>query len=275
MHNPICVTCGTQFPERDGPPERCPICEDERQFVGWQGQQWTTLEAMRGQYRNTIHEEEPGLFSIRTEPSFGIGQRAFLLQTPEGNVLWDCITLLDEETRERVTELGGIREIAIPHPHYYSAMVEWSRAFGDAPIHLHEADKRWVMRPDPCIRFWTGESRELLPGITLVRSGGHFEGFQVLHWAAGADGRGVLLAGDQPQVCMDRRWVSFLYSYPNYIPLGAAPVRRIVASLEPFPFDRLYGAFQGRSVDSDAGAAVARSAERYLRYLEEDASKRP
>ena len=262
----ICVTCGTQFPATTAAPSRCPICEDERQYVGWDGQAWTTLDAMRGRYRNTIRSEERHLHSLRTEPKFGIGQRAFLLQTDAGNLLWDCVTLLDEETRAKVQELGGIRAIAISHPHYYSTMVEWSRAFGDVPIYLHEADRQWVMRPDERIRYWRGDTEELWGGLRLVRTGGHFEGFQVLHWPGGAEGRGVLLSGDQPQVCADRRWVSFMWSYPNMIPLPPGDVRRIVRALEPFAYDRLYGAFAGLTVAAEAKSVVTRSAERYLRF---------
>jgi hypothetical protein len=221
----LCVTCGTQFPESSQPPEHCPICEAERQYVGLDGQKWTTLESLRSSHKNIIKQEEPGLYSINTEPRFGIGQRAFLIQTPKGNVLWDCVALIDDATTARVRELGGIAEIAISHPHYYTSMVEWSRAFGNAPIHLHEAERPWVMRPDPCIRFWTGRTHELCDGLTLVSTGGHFEGYQVLHWPSGANGRGVLMAGDQPQICMDPRQVTFMYSYPNYIPLNATAIR--------------------------------------------------
>ena len=137
----LCVTCATQFPESAKPPEHCPICEDERQYVNPDGQAWTTLEKLRTTHKNTIKKEEEGLYSINTEPKFGIGQRAFLIQTPKGNLLWDCVGLIDDATVSRVKELGGIAEIAISHPHYYTAMVEWSRAFGNAPIHIHEAER--------------------------------------------------------------------------------------------------------------------------------------
>jgi hypothetical protein len=264
--NPICVTCGVQYPAGP-PPQRCLICEDERQYVGWDGQQWTTLEQMRSKYRNAVTEEEPGLWSIITQPQFAIGQRAFLLQTDAGNILWDCITLLDEPSAAEITARGGLAAIAISHPHYYSSMLEWSRVFGDVPIYLHQADYQWAVRRDGNIHYWSGASRQIHPGVTLIHSPGHFDGFQVLHWAAGAAGRGVLLAGDQPQVAMDRRWVSFLYSYPNMIPLPASAIARIVATLEPWPFDRLYGAFAGRVVRHGAKDAVRRSAERYLRAI--------
>lgn len=135
MHS-ICVTCGTQFAEAASEPEHCPICEDERQYLGFGGQRWTTLEALRRDHRNEFAPQEPGLTALRTTPGFAIGQRAFLVQSPGGNVLWDCLTLLDDETIARVRALGGIAAIAISHPHYYSAMVEWARAF-DAPIYLH------------------------------------------------------------------------------------------------------------------------------------------
>src|SRR5258708_24758060 len=163
--NPICLTCGTQFDA--GSPAACPICEDSRQFVGWNGQQWTTLEELQQRFKNVIVEEAPRLTSIHTEPHFAIGQRAFLLEAAIGNVLWDCIPLFDEETVAAVRARGGIAAIAISHPHYYSTMVEWSRAFGDAPIYLHEDDQQWVMRHDGNVQFWRGATRELFDGITL------------------------------------------------------------------------------------------------------------
>jgi hypothetical protein len=265
--NSVCVTCGTQFPESPQPPEHCPICEDERQFVGFHGQQWTTLDDLRKNHRNLIRDEEPALHSIYTEPNFAIGQRAFLIETPEGNLLWDCITLLDDATRAFVSERGGLRTIAISHPHYYTSMAEWSHAFGNIPVYLHDADREWVMRPDPAIEFWIGETKPLFGGLALFRCGGHFPGGTVLHWPQGASGKGALLTGDVIQVAMDRRWLSFMYSYPNYIPLNAAVVRHIVEVVHPLPFDRIHGAFPERTVFTDAKVAISRSAERYLKAI--------
>jgi len=205
---------------------------------------------------------------IGVEPAFAIGQRALLVQTPEGNVLWDCISLLDEQIVNYINDLGGIAAIAISHPHYYSSMVEWSRAFGGAPIHLHADDRAWVMRPDSGIAFWEGEAKELLPGLSLVRCGGHFAGGTVLHSADGQGGRGVLLSGDIVQVVSDRRFVSFMYSYPNLIPLPATSVRRIADALAPYPFERIYGAWFETVVQRDGATALRRSAERYLAALD-------
>ncbi|MDQ2784154.1 MAG: MBL fold metallo-hydrolase [Chloroflexota bacterium] len=263
----ICKTCGVQFAATTQPPEQCPICDDERQYIGPNGQQWTTLPALRDGYHNVINLVAPGLTGVGTYPSFAIGQRALLVQTPAGNVLWDCISLLDDPTIVAVRALGGIAAIAISHPHFYSAMVEWSAVF-DAPIYLHADDRQWVMRPDPAIVFWAGETHPLMDGITLIRCGGHFAGSAALHWVAGAAGRGALLTGDTIQVVADRRYVTFMCSYPNSIPLPASAIRRIVAAVAPFSFDTLYGGWWDRIVTPDAKGAVTRSAERYIGKIE-------
>src|SRR5947199_9915215 len=195
MSNSICTTCGTQYTEPDQPPAACAICEEPRQYVKNTGQQWTTLEKLQLTHRNSIKHKEPGLIGIGIDPRFAIGQRALFLRTPKANVLWDCLPLLDQAVVEAIKALGGISAIAISHPHYYSSMVECSRAFGGVPIYLHAADRQWVMRPDDAIVFWEGETRTLDDGLTLIRCGGHFDGGMVLHWASGANGRGALLTG--------------------------------------------------------------------------------
>ncbi len=270
MPNFICTTCGTQHAEGEQPPAQCAICVDDRQYVKPTGQQWTTHDMLRRTNRNSIRFEEPDLIGIGVEPSFAIGQRALFVRTPKGNVLWDCVPLLDPALVESVRALGGISAIAISHPHYYASMVEWSRAFGDVPIYLHLADRQWVMRPDDSITFWDGQTNSLGEGLTLIRCGGHFEGGTVLHWQAGVGGKGALLTGDIIQVVADRKHVSFMFSYPNYVPLSAAKVERIVQAVEPFEYVRVYGAFWDMVIEHGAKAAVRRSAERYLRALAGD-----
>lgn len=253
--------------EGDGedPPERCPICDDERQYVGWDGQRWTRLADLRAEGRcNRFAEEGPGLVGIGTEPSFAIGQRALLVETPDGNVLWDCISYLDDDTVAEITRRGGLAAVAISHPHYYGVLAEWSAAFGGVPVWIHEADREWLGRTDGCVRLWSGDRVSIGPGLTLVNCGVHFRGGTVLHWAGGDGGRGALLSGDIFQVVMDRRWVGFMYSYPNLIPERPSVVERAVALVHDLPFDSIYGAWWGRNVRGGAKQALARSAERYL-----------
>lgn len=259
---PICVTCGVQY---GAPRENCPICDDERQYVGWGGQRWTSLAEVRAGRRGVLREEGPGVVGIGAEPSTAIGQRALLVRAETGNVLWDCITHLDDDLVAEVTALGGISAIAVSHPHFYGSMVEWARAF-DAPVYIHSADRQWVARPDDAVRFWHGDTLEIAPGLTLVNAGVHFAGGTVLHWRDAEQGRGALFSGDIVGVVMDRAWVSFMYSFPNYIPERPAAIRRVLRLLEPFSFDRIYGAWWGRVVAGDGSAAVRRSAARYLRF---------
>ena len=266
MENLICMQCGTQFAETTGPPQACPICEDERQFVRQAGQACTTLKRLVADHHNHFEDEAPHLLGIGTEPEFAIGQRALLLQSRGGNLLWDCVSLLDDETVAEVSARGSIRAIAISHPHFYSSMIEWGDRF-DAQIFLHAKDRQWVMRQSPRIQFWEGTTFPLWDELTLINCGGHFEGGTVLHWLKGANGKGALLTGDIITVVPDRRYVSFMRSYPNLIPLGPVAIRRIVERVEPFSFEQIYGGWWQANVLADAKAAVARSAERYLRAI--------
>jgi glyoxylase-like metal-dependent hydrolase (beta-lactamase superfamily II) len=203
----------------------------------------------------------PDLFGLSTVPQFAIGQRALLVVTPAGNVLWDCLSFLDSATVDTIRAFGGISAIAVSHPHFYSAVANWGRVF-DCPVLLHDADREWHVDPDPCIEFWTGDTRQVLPGITLHRLGGHFPGSSVLHWAE----RRTLLTGDTVLVTPDRRHVALMWSYPNLVPLPAAEVGRIGQRLDALDFDALYSAFWDRGdIERDAKAAVQRSVHRYVR----------
>jgi hypothetical protein len=256
----LCKACGIQYPDSAAPPEHCVICEDERQFVPNAGQEWVTPEELAVRRFNAFRKVAPGLYGISTTPQFAIGQRAFLTITPDGNVLWDCISFLDEATIEIVRALGGIKAIALSHPHFYSAMATWGQTF-DCPVLVHEADRKWVVAPDSCIRFWNGEIMEVLSGISLHRIGGHFPGSSVLHLAD----RRTLLSGDTVLVTWDRQHVSFMWSYPNYVPLPAAEVKRIGERFRALTFDSLYSAFWERGdIEQGAKTAVERSVRRHI-----------
>jgi hypothetical protein len=262
---PVCVTCGALYPEADDAPRECRICEDERQWVPESGQKWTSLEELSAEHRNEIRKEDAELFGIGIDPEFAIGQRMLLLESASGNVLWDMIPLCTDEAVAEVLQRGGVAAIAISHPHYYSGLLEWSHALGDVPILLHAADREWVTRPDPLVEHWDGETYELTGGLTLLRLGGHFAGGTVLHWPDGADGHGALLSGDIVQVLPHHRSVTFMWSYPNMLPLPTSEVQRIVGTLEEFEFDRIWGAWWGRVIRSDAMNVIRQSAERYVR----------
>jgi glyoxylase-like metal-dependent hydrolase (beta-lactamase superfamily II) len=255
----------------EGPaPAACAICADDRQFVGvggHDGQRWVTMSELAADHRNDVVEEEPGLVGVVTRPRLGIGQRALVVRRPGGNLLWDCLSVVDDRTVDTLRDLGGVATIALSHPHFYGACVEWSERFGGAPIYIHEDDASWAQRPSATYRFWAGEEVAPVPGLRLLRLGGHFPGSSAVLWPDGAGGRGVLLSSDTLQVVPDRRFVSVMWSYPNHVPVDLATLDAIASRLDGLAFDRIYGAFPGNVVRSGGKEAVTRSFARYRRHL--------
>ena len=237
------------------------ICEVDGQYVPPTGQVWTTLQRLLREGEHVVITElEPDLYGLSSIPKVGIGQRAMLLRTPEGNLLWDPTGYVDEQAATAVQDLGGVAVIATSHPHMFGAQTSWSRMLGGPPVLVNEADRHWVQREDPSIRVWSGEE-EVLPGVTLRTIGGHFPGSAVVHWD-----RGVVLSGDTVFPGPSQRWVTFQRSFPNDIPLSAAVVRRVADRVCERPFDRMYGNL-GNVIPEDARGAVLRSAERYIGWV--------
>lgn len=260
----LCRACAVEHAEPL--PEVCRICADERQYVPPDGQRWVSLQDLQDDgTRAEVTELEPDLYGVSTDPTVGIGQLTKIVRTPVGNLLWDPIGYLDDTLVSRVVGLGPVAAIVASHPHMYGVQVEWSRALGGVPVLIADADREWVMRPDAAIETWSG-TREVLPGITLLQTGGHFPGSACVHWAGGADGAGVLLAGDTIMANPDRVSVSFLRSYPNRIPLSAAVVDRVATLVTRYPFARLYSNFDN-VVPADADAIVRRSADRHMAWV--------
>ena len=266
----ICGVCGNHYPEAGAPPTSCVICADERQWVPPGGPRWTTpAELAAGGHRCEVREVEPGLLGIGVSPPVGIGQRALVVVTPEGNLLWDPPGFLDEQAAAEVRRAGGLRAVSASHPHFYGAMAEWGREFG-ADVLVPEADAAWVTLPSPAIRTWSG-TLAVLPGVTLVQCGGHFPGSAVVHWADGAGGAGALLTGDTIFVTPGEDRVSFIWSAPNRLPLPEASVRGVVAAVDPYPFDRIYGGWWEPAIRRDARRVLHDSAGRYIQFLRGEA----
>lgn len=229
----VCSTCGQQT-DRSGaeqfdipPGERstCKVCDDPRQYVPASGQQWTTLRKLQEDRENEYHNEitpviegQDDLLSIVTKPTLAIGQRAVLYRSAKhGNILWDCITYLDDDTIERIRELGGIKTIAISHPHFYSSAITWAQVF-QADLWLHESDKEWLLRkPSERVKYWSG-TQTLIPdagdgqGAELVTVAGHFPGSAVLHLHE----KRAILTADSITV-VPSGGITLMWSYPNMV----------------------------------------------------------
>jgi glyoxylase-like metal-dependent hydrolase (beta-lactamase superfamily II) len=254
----ICVTCGLQHAASATPPASCAVCQDDRQYVGLAGQQWTT----HAQLAERLHvrvEDDDGLLGIGTVEPFAIPQRALVVRDAEATVMWDCISVV---TTEAVERLGPVDVIAISHPHFYSSMVEWSDAFGGVPILVHAADRDWIARSSAAVQLWDGDRHEVSAGITLVHLPGHFPGSSVL-WSHGGD-RPALLVGDSLHVTADRRHVTVMHSVPNFIPVGPGTIEDVRRNLDGLEFDDLYGFTWGLNVIGGARRAVDESLDRYL-----------
>lgn len=278
-----CATCGVEHAEPL--PEVCPICADERQFVPPSGQRWTSPAESRaaGAHLEFV-ELETDVVGIVQRSCPGIGQKPALIRTEHGNVLVEVPNMISDEAVASVRGWGGIAAIIASHPHMYGVQSLWSAAFDDAPVYVSAADERWLgLRPANTV-VWGGRGSdgrssggdgsggvdrsaevEILPGVRASQPGGHFPGSAVVHWTA-PDGAGVLFSGDTIGTVADPEWVTFMRSFPNWMPLSGAVVRRIADHVSRYEFDRLYGNFGG-CVPRDARAAVQRSAERYAAWV--------
>jgi glyoxylase-like metal-dependent hydrolase (beta-lactamase superfamily II) len=265
----ICATCGTRYAEAKQAGDDCAICNDDRQYVLESGQQWINYESITANHSIRISERDKELYDLRVVPAFAIGQRAFLVLSGGGNILWDCLPLLDEPTVAFIQAKGGLKGIAISHPHYYSLMAGWAKVF-NCPIYLHEADLQWIMDKQDHVELWNGSHKPLWDGMSLIHTPGHFAGSTVLYMPHHGS-QGSLLTGDSIFVSRDRKQVGFMYSFPNYVPMAPSYVRLIHERLSPLVFDSMYSAFDHLNIYTGAKEIFDWSVKRYLRQVGTDA----
>lgn len=258
----ICTACGTQYPPVNIAPELCTICMDDRQYIPEKGQTWTTLDELAGSYSIIIKKLKDSLFELKMAPSFAIGQRAFLVVTPGGNILWDCISLLNEPTVEFIKSKGGLKAIAFSHPHYYTTMNEWAGVF-DCPVYIHQKDEQWIMNKGSHISLWTGIEKGLWDGIRVINIGGHFPGSSILHVPFLSPGATVL-CGDTFYISPSKKHMAVMYSYPNRIPLPLQEVQRIKNQMLQLPFDSMHGFYEFQDIYLNAKEILEISLGKYV-----------
>ena len=260
----ICAACGTKYPDRRA---ACAICEDDRQYVPPDGQQWIELDAFAGRQKVIIKCDD-GVIGVGVDPLFAINQRALIVRGAAMSVMWESLSLVTDEAVAAITRDGPIDAIAISHPHFYAAMQDWSDALGGIPIYLHELDWEWAENVGvKNAEFWKDDEFELAPGMTLLRCGGHFPGSVALHWRDARRPAGALLSGDALQVSANCKHVSFMYSYPNAIPMRPEDVAHIRAVLDGYAFDDIYGYTWRRNIVGGARAAVDASFRKFFEMV--------
>ncbi|TFK49561.1 hypothetical protein OE88DRAFT_1719572 [Heliocybe sulcata] len=292
----ICTTCAAQYSASGLRPYRigeeasgdgCPVCLDERQYVLSTGQAWTSWRELDGKHTMSLQLEpkDSRIIRIVTEPKVGqIGQTPFLLRTSEGSLIWDCGPYLSESMVESILSTTSPSEpllgIAISHPHFFNGSVTWARKLR-CKVHICAADREWFMRKDEFVNefveFWEGDVKKFgnIPhcaSLTHYSLTGHFPGSCVLHWDRSHDSSeevsrpktGVLFCSDTFKIAIDRRMMTFMWSYPNYIPLPPKDVQKIWQSIRPYDFDDIYSAWPGDIAYGNGKAKVLKSARRFI-----------
>jgi hypothetical protein len=257
----ICTACGTQFPAGEFP-ELCTICLDDRQYIPEEGQTWTTHDDLIKKNSVRINKINDKLYELEISPRFAIGQRAFLILSDNGNILWDCISLLDEPTIDFIKSKGGLKAIAISHPHYYSNMNNWAETF-NCPIYIHRSDEQWIMDKGKHISLWGGVEKSLWEGIRIINIGGHFPGSGILH-VPFLSQDGTVFCGDTLYLSPSKKHLAVMYSYPNRIPLPLYEVERIKKQFENIAFDTLYGFYSYQNLTKNVKEILKMSMDRYL-----------
>ncbi|KMQ60644.1 hypothetical protein ACM40_12825 [Chryseobacterium sp. BLS98] len=256
----MCTECGTQYPD-SYPGNVCIICEDERQSVPQSGQSWTTHDKLLEKHSVKIKKINDNLYEFTVNPRFSIGQRALFIISENGNIMWDCIPLLDEGVIEFIKSKGGLRKIALSHPHYYSIMRMWAETF-DCSVLIHEKDKEWVVNGGNSVEYWSGDQTELWNGLKIHNIGGHFDGSSVIEipWM---NEKGTLLIGDTMYLSPSLKHFAVMRSYPNRIPLPLSEIKKIEKRFENINFDAIYGFYSYQNVEKEAKEILRSSFSRY------------
>lgn len=256
----VCTTCGTHYPAgKVG--ELCPICLDDRQYIPNSGQGWTTTRKMEVGHSIKIVKLQERLYELVVNPTFAIGQRALLVLSPEGNILWDCIPLLDEATVAFIQGKGGLKAIAFSHPHYYSNMRYWAERF-NCPVYIHQSDETFIHDRGDYIQLWAGPQKLLWTGVRLINMGGHFPGSSILHVPT-LSPQGTLLLGDTLYLSPSLAHFALMYSYPNRMPLPLHEIRRIRDRFAQLSFDSVYGFYPYQNLTVHVKDILDQSFQRY------------
>lgn len=257
----ICCTCGTMHPNYDRS-NVCSICNDDRQYVPEDGQKWTTTQQLKRKHSIKLNKIKESLYEFEVNPSFAIGQRALFVISPNGNVLWDCIPLLDEMTVEFINSKGGLKAIAFSHPHFYSNMNEWAEVF-NCPIYIHKNDAEFIVDKGPKIQLWDGDEIKLWDGIRIILIGGHFPGSSILHVPFLSES-GTIICGDTLFLSPSKKHFSMHWSSPNRIPLPVSEMKRLKKRFDVIPFDTFYGYIKSQNLDVDVKKIFEISMQRYF-----------
>ncbi len=257
----VCTTCGVKYEKEHNEGTSCKICTDDRQYLIDDTQHWTSLHALQASHAVRQVEITPEVSSFTLVPNFAIGQRALFIQSPTGNVLWDCIPLLTPQIIDYIHAAGGLEAIAISHPHYYSNMHLWADTF-QCPIYIHQADESFVADSKAHVKFWSGPELDISNSFKLIHTPGHFPGSTILHTQIPSLGDSIFI-GDSLYLSKDRKHLSAMHSFPNVIPLSNQETLHVFDTVSSYSFDAIFGAFAFQNIFTGGREVFEASHARY------------
>ena len=238
----VCTNCG--FWQRHfATPASCPLCLDARHVVPADGWRFLDLAGAQAAWPMHWEELEPGAWRFYNEPVEGIGPSGYLLTGSSGNVFFEGGGVFDEAAMARIADLGGIDVLSASHPHSYGALWQLQDRF-DPELALPAADFVW----SAALRVtWPWDDRlEIMPGLTLHRTAGHFEGHAVLHDRK----RRLLLCGDAFKFELDpaeRRQATSISTHKAFVrgvPLTHQELDRYRGVFAPLDFTATWTPFE-------------------------------
>ena len=172
----FCENCG--FWQRHfAKPESCPLCIDARHVLPQKGWRFHDLAEAERRYPCRWAEVEPDVWRFSNDPVDGIGSSGYLISTPHGNLAFEGCAVYSAEALAFIAELGGVQVLAASHPHSYGAIWQLQDRF-DPELALHTGDLAWSGAL--CVSWPFDDVLEVLPGLTLHLTAGHFAGHTVL-----------------------------------------------------------------------------------------------
>lgn len=247
-----CTNCGywQRFPTR---PTWCPVCLDHRHAVPRRGWDFRTPNDLAGRWRTVWRQIEPGLWRFTNDPQLGIGGAGYLVKRPEGNVAFEACAWYSEVALAWIAALGGVAWAAASHPHAYGGLWQLQERFGcEVSVQRHDL-------------AWSGSFRCTWPfddfldlggGLTLHHTGGHFDGYAVLHSVP----RRLLFSGDalklerSPDDPRSAEALSTHKSHVRAVPLTPVELRRYRDVFARLAFDQTWTPFEQ---GANAGRAAA------------------
>ena len=226
------------------------------------GQIWIKPSDLLKNHSVKLNRLQDNLYELFINPMFAIGQRALLVLSKHGNILWDCIPMLDEMTIEFIKAKGGLKAIAFSHPHFYSNMNDWAEYF-NCPIYIHNKDVEHNMVKGKHVTLWDGDEFPLWDEMKIMQIGGHFAGSSILH-VPFLSKEGSIICGDTLFLSPSKKHFSVVYSSPNRIPLPLAEITRIKKRFDNIPFDSFYGYIKTQNLHKDVKEILETSMAKYV-----------